>query len=244
MHIKQLLRRFTPRTVPASAAAILVAAGSAARMGGIDKVMADLGGKPLIVHALQAFERVPRISEIVVVTRPDLLERVSQLCQEYQITKVRVVIQGGDTRTESVQCGLDHLSKEIRLVAIHDAARPLIEPAVIEEALAVAGKTGAAAPALPVKDTIKVCKGDKVVCTPDRSKLRAVQTPQCFDCDLLRGALQKAKKDGISLTDDCSAMEHLGMRVHMTAGSERNFKVTTPLDLQLARLLLEQEETP
>ena len=156
----------------------------------------------------------------------------------YEITKLRCVICGGASRTESVCRGMEQVSKKTKLVAIHDAARPLVDGHTIAQALYQAAKTGAAAPAIPVKDTIKVVKKGVVVTTPDRSRLQAVQTPQCFDRDMLMGALNKALTDGIPLTDDCSAMKHLGLPVYLTEGSERNFKVTTPLDLELARLLV------
>ena len=218
-------------------AAIIVAAGSAARMGGIDKVMADLAGMPLIAHSLLAFQQSELIHEIVVVTRPDLVDPVRHLCRLREISKLICVVPGGASRTESVCRGLAQVSQQAKLVAIHDAARPLIDQQTIARALRKAAKTGAAAPALPVKDTIKVVKRDAVVTTPERSKLMAVQTPQCFDKELLQGAFQKAQADQITLTDDCSAMEHLGLPVYLTQGAERNFKVTTPLDLELARLL-------
>lgn len=228
------------RPTPPPTAAIIVAAGSAARMGGIDKVMAELAGKPLILHSLQTFQASDMIHEIIVVTRPDLVDKIRHICRLHDITKLKCVTCGGADRTASVRNGLDQVTKSMKLVAIHDAARPLIDELTIAKALRKAAKTGAAAPALPVKDTIKVVKKDVVLTTPDRSKLMAVQTPQCFDKRMLIGALNKAAADQITLTDDCSALEHMGLPVFMTEGSERNFKVTTPLDLDLARLLVDQ----
>ena len=229
------------RPTPPPTAAIIVAAGSAARMGGIDKVMAELAGKPLILHSLLTFQASDMVHEIIVVTRPDLVDQIRHLCMLHGITKNTCVVCGGADRTESVRKGMEQVSKKMKLVAIHDAARPLIDEETIAKALRKAAKTGAAAPALPVKDTIKVVKKDAVVTTPDRSKLMAVQTPQCFDKRMLVGALNKAVKDQITLTDDCSAMEHMGLPVYLTPGSERNFKVTTPLDLDLARLLVTKD---
>lgn len=244
MEVTKVMRTVSKgmRPTPPFTTAVIVAAGSAARMGGIDKVMADLAGKPLIAHSLLAFQHSALVHEIVVVTRPDLVDKVRHICRLYEIGKLTGVVSGGATRTESVQNGLAQVNKQAKLVAIHDAARPLIGQDTIAKALRKAAKTGAAAPALPVKDTIKVTKKGVVVVTPDRSRLQAVQTPQCFDKRMLRGALHKAAADQVSLTDDCSAMEHLGLPVYLTEGSERNFKVTTPLDLELARLLVQQEE--
>lgn len=231
----------TLRSAPPHTTAILVAAGSATRMNGIDKVMADLAGRPLIAYSLLAFQASDMVHEIIVVTRPDLVDKVRHICRLYEITKLNCVVSGGDSRAESVKNGAAKVSKETRLVAIHDAARPLIDQQTITLALRKAAKTGAAAPALPVKDTVKVVNKDTVVTTPDRSKLMSVQTPQCFDRDMLSAALTKAQIDKIALTDDCSAMEHLGLPVYLTSGSERNFKITTPLDLDFARILVSQQ---
>lgn len=218
--------------------AVIVAAGNASRMGGIDKVMAPLNGEPMIVRTVRTFQNCPAIREIVVVTRPDLIVPISSLCADF--TKVRAVIAGGDSRPKSVQMGLSALSKDVQLAAIQDGARPLITEEVIDRTVRAAHSYGAAAPAVPVKDTVKVIQGGIVAATPDRSKLRAVQTPQVFDVDLLRGALQKAQRDGAEITDDCSAVERMGMSVRLVEGDERNLKVTTPMDLKIAELLLEE----
>ena len=112
---------------------------------------------------------------------------------------------------------------------------------MIDRAIRAANTYGAAAPAIPVKDTVKTVEGGIVVNTPDRAKLRAVQTPQVFDMDLLKGALQKAEADGAEVTDDCSAVERLGMKIKIVEGDEENLKVTTPLDLKIAQMLLEEK---
>ena len=155
--------------------------------------------------------------------------------------KVRAVVTGGASRQESVWLGLNAFSGKIQLAAVHDGARPLISWELIDRTVRAANSYGAAAPAIPVKDTIKVERGGLVESTPDRSHLRAVQTPQVFDFDLLRGALQKARDDGAEVTDDCSAVERLGMKIRLVEGEERNLKVTTPLDLKIAELLLEEQ---
>ena len=218
--------------------AVIVAAGSASRMGGIDKVMAPLGGEPMILRTVRAFQQCEAITEIVVVTRQDLIQPIMDLCRD--MDKVRAVVAGGGSRQESVWLGLNALSDKARLAAIHDGARPLISDALIDKTVRAANTYGAAAPAIPVKDTIKVEKGGLIDSTPDRATLRAVQTPQVFDFDLLRGALQKAQKEGAALTDDCSAVERLGMKIRLVQGEERNLKVTTPIDLKIAEMLLEE----
>lgn len=221
-------------------AAIIVAAGSASRMGGVDKIFAPIAKLPVICRTLAAFNNHPLIDEIVVVTRPDVLERMSRVCVAYE--KVHIVVAGGASRAESVQKGLAAVSEAAQLVAVHDGARPLIPASVITGAVTRAAKFGAAAPAIPVKDTIKVSEHGAIDATPPRETLFAVQTPQVFDADLLRGALQNALEKGIPLTDDCSAVEALGMSVQLTEGSEENIKITTPLDLELAEAILARRD--
>ena len=220
--------------------AVIVAAGNASRMGGIDKVMAELKGEPMIVRTVRTFQECDAISEIVIVTREDLIQPITALCRE--MPKVKAVVCGGKSRQESVGIGLGALSSKVKLAAIHDGARPLITWQVIDRTVRAANSYGAAAPAIPVKDTIKVVEGRVVKNTPDRSTLFAVQTPQVFDFDLLRGALKKAEVDGAAVTDDCSAVELMGMSVKIVEGDEHNIKVTTPMDLRIAEMLLEEEK--
>ena len=218
--------------------AVIVAAGSASRMGGIDKVMAPLGGEPMIVRTVRAFQDCDAIRDIVVVTREDLIRPITSLCAG--MDKVIAVVAGGASRQESVHLGLNALPGKTELAAIHDGARPLVSYEVIDRAVRAANTYGAAAPAVPVKDTVKRVQGGVVTDTPDRASLRAVQTPQVFDFDLLRGALKKAKDEGAQVTDDCSAVERMGFSVKIVEGEERNIKVTTPMDLKIAEMLLEE----
>ena len=217
--------------------AVIVAAGNASRMGGIDKVMAELKGEPMIVRTVRTFQECDAISEIVIVTRPDLIVPISQLCRE--MPKVKAVVAGGKSRQESVNLGLNALSDQVKLAAIQDGARPLITWQVIDRVVRAANSYGAALPCVPVKDTIKIGDGGVVKSTPDRATLFAAQTPQVFDFDLLRAALKKAEQDEFSVTDDASAVEYLGMKVKIVDGDERNIKVTTPMDLKIAEMLLE-----
>lgn len=220
--------------------AVIVAAGTASRMGGIDKIMAPLKGEPIIVHTVRAFEACDAIREIVIVTRPDLMQTVMGLCRAFQ--KVRAVVAGGSSRPESVRNGLNALSSKVKLAAIQDGARPLITHQVIDRVVRAANTYGAAAPGIPVKDTVKVVQGGVVSATPERDRLQAIQTPQVFQFDLLRGALKKAEEDGAEITDDCSAVERLGMSVKIVEGDERNMKITTPIDLKIAQVLMEDEQ--
>ncbi|MBE6934517.1 MAG: 2-C-methyl-D-erythritol 4-phosphate cytidylyltransferase [Ruminococcaceae bacterium] len=237
MDISKIIKAVERRTGRMSCGAVIVAAGTASRMGGIDKVMAPLGGVPMIQRTVRTFQESDVIREIVIVTRQDLVTPIMELCRSFD--KVTAVTVGGDGRQDSVEIGLSALSKNIRLAAIQDGARPLITQQVIARTVKAANACGAAAPAIPVKDTVKVVRDGVVTETPDRSTLRAVQTPQAFDVDLLKAALYKAREEGAAVTDDCSAVERLGMPVKIVEGDERNIKVTTPLDLKIAELLLE-----
>jgi len=219
--------------------AVIVAAGSASRMGGKDKIMENLGGEPLIVKTVKAFQRCDAVSEIVIVTREDLMVKIMGLVRG--MSKVKAVVAGGKERSESVNLGLNALSADVKLAAVHDGARPLVTWQLIDRVVRAAHAYGAAAPGVPVKDTVKVVAGGVVKNTPDRNTLRAIQTPQVFDFDLLRAALKQARADGAAITDDCSAVERMGKSVKLVDGDERNMKVTTPMDLEIVRLLWEEQ---
>ena len=228
---------FLSRMRKTHAAAIIVAAGEARRMGA-DKQMLELAGVPVLLHTLKAFEVSPLISEIIVVTRTDTLELVAGLAKTAGITKLTKVMAGGETRTESVQNGLYAVSHRAKLVAIHDGARPLVSQKIILDAVNKAVKYNAAAPAVPVKSTIKQVQRGYVVSTPERSELYEVQTPQVFDVDLIKGAIAAATKSGKQYTDDCAAVEAIGATVYITKGAYENMKLTTPEDLIIAEMFL------
>lgn len=220
--------------------AVIVAAGNASRMEGIDKALALLGGEPVIVQTVKAFQSCPAIEEIVIVTRQDLLEKMVELTEDFP--KVKAVVVGGADRTQSVLCGLQALSEKVQLAAIHDGARPLITPDLITKTVSAADFHGAAAPAIPVKDTIKTVQNHWVYGTPDRSSLRAVQTPQVFYLPDLLTALYTGISQGAAFTDDCSALERMGIPVYLVDGQESNIKITTPMDLKVAQLLWEERQ--
>ena len=216
---------------------ILVAAGTASRMKGVDKVFFELGDMPLFIHSLIPFQDSDLIEEIVIITRQDILAQVGHLCKVYGINKVTRVVCGGDSRTESVLKGLDEVNSKVDLVAIHDAARPFVTREVLEEAIQRASVTGAAAPGIPVKDTVKLASHGIVKETLPREQLFAIQTPQVFEINLIKGAIRKAISDEAQLTDDCSAVERIGFHVVITEGNEKNMKLTTPNDLLLAQAI-------
>lgn len=237
------ITNFARKVIPCkTCGAVIVAAGAARRMDGVDKIMADLKGEPLIVHTVRAFQEAAVIRQIVIVTRPDLIVPISDLCRKAGFDKVILVVAGGQTRQESVMLGLGCLPKDTKLAVIQDGARPLVTAQLVDRVVRAANTYGAAAPGVPVKDTIKEAKGGVVQSTPDRRLLFAAQTPQVFDLDLIRGALSRAQQDEAEVTDDCSAVERLGMSVRLVPGEEDNFKVTTRQDLLLARALMEERQ--
>ena len=235
--LKKIFRQKPQRSME-YCSAVIVAAGNATRMQGEDKIFSQIGDKTVICHTLDAFMESQYVDEIILVTRADVLGHLSSLCKAKGYDKVTSIVEGGATRAESVMRGLDYVSEKAGLAAIHDGARPLITVDIINDTIGKAQKFYAAAPAIPVKDTIKQAENHFVSGTPDRSMLFAVQTPQVFDYDLLRGALKKAIDEGVPITDDCSAVEAIGMRVYLSEGSEENIKITTPLDLALAEAIL------
>lgn len=218
--------------------AIVVAAGSAQRMQGVDKIMANLGGEPVILRSLRALAECELVDEVIVVTREDLLEPIGLLRQKENLTKIKKIIIGGADRAHSVLNGVQEADKRATVIAVHDGARPFVSTAIIEKAIEEAGRSGAAAPAIPVTDTIKVAENGVATKTPDRAALFAVQTPQAFDADLLKGALHYCISRHIPITDDCSAVEQLGKKVVLTQGSDQNIKITTPFDLVLGEAIL------
>jgi 2-C-methyl-D-erythritol 4-phosphate cytidylyltransferase len=211
-------------------------------MQGIDKVMAPLGEKPLVYYAVKAFEENPKIFEIVVVTREDLMETLGGIFAQSNFKKVKAVVIGGKNRLESVMNGVACVSPKATHIAVHDGARPLVSQDIISDTVKLAVDKGAAAPAIPVKDTVKTAHNNAVTATPPREILRAVQTPQIFDADLFRAALTNAQEKELAVTDDCSCVEALGMRVFLSQGEERNLKVTTPMDLKIANLYWEENK--
>lgn len=239
-----LLKRLRKKREPQGprCSAVVPAAGSSRRMEGQDKILLPLDDIPVLVHTLQALSASEYIQEIVVVTREDLIVPVGQLCRDCALDKVTKVLIGGATRADSVLAGVEEVSGRAELIAVHDGARPLVTVEVIDETIRKAAECGAAAPAVPVKDTIKRAIGGVVEETPDRAQLFAIQTPQVFDGDLLLGALRKAVEDGAAITDDCSAVERIGMKVCLTEGSYENIKITTPADMLVAEAILHSRD--
>lgn len=223
--------------------AVVPAAGSSRRMGGENKLFAFLDGIPVLARTLMALNATPEIDEIVVATREEDLIAVGDLCRDYGITKPVKIVRGGADRAESVLAACMECREDANYIAVHDGARPLADPELIGRVIAYCRKTNAAAAAVPAKDTIKVVREDGcVISTPNRSTLRCMQTPQVFDAQLLRAALQAAVESEAVITDDCSAVERIGKEVYLTEGSWENIKITTPEDMLLAEAILQKRE--
>ena len=217
--------------------AIIVAAGSSVRMGGVDKLFAELMGRPLLAWTLSAFKRCAVINDIVVVSSSNSIPRLEALVDEWRFAShVSAIIPGGDTRQESVRAGLEAASGAA-IVAIHDGARPLVTSELIEQGVALAEKTGAALCAMPAHDTVKVAEGDPplVQSTLEREMLWLAQTPQSFELSLILEAHRAAEAVA---TDDAALVEALGRPVTIYPGSPSNIKVTTAEDLLVADVLL------
>lgn len=219
---------------------IIVAAGKSERMGSdVDKAFLSLGTRPVLAYSLLAFEQCPLIDGVILVVRKDRLDSARGLAQIFGCAKVRAVVVGGTTRQASVMNGMEQLGEDVRIVAVHDGARPCVTPELIAETIRSAKRCGSGVAAVKITDTIKeVDRGMIVSRTVDRAKLWAVQTPQTFRVDLLLKACQNAAKKNLSVTDEASAVEAIGEPVHLVPASWSNIKVTAPVDLSLAASLL------
>jgi 2-C-methyl-D-erythritol 4-phosphate cytidylyltransferase len=222
--------------------AIIVAAGKGTRMGpNIDKIFLQLNGLPVVGHTWKTFDAAPAIDEIILVVRDGMQPAFTQLVERQQLTKPFQLVPGGPERQDSVWNGLAAVGSDCEIVAIQDAARPCTTHRLITATIEAARQTGAAVAAQPVTDTIKQSlDGELIERTVDRSKLWAVQTPQTFRVDLIRGALAEVRRRGLLVTDDTAACELLGLPVKLVPSNQPNPKITRPEDLPYVELLLKQ----
>lgn len=223
------------------ASAIIVAAGKGSRMKqGMNKQYMLLKNKPVLAHTIEAFEKVGHINEIIVVINKKdrvLFEKQIRQCHTY--SKIAAVVYGGYDRQASVYNGLSVVSEDAQIVSVHDGARPLVTPEIIENAIITAMEKGVGCVGVPLKDTIKRTGKDAVVeATLDRSTLWSVQTPQVFRKDILERVHKRAAEAGFRGTDDAVLAERLGYPVHMVMGSYSNIKLTTPEDLVFAEAIM------
>ena len=237
--IQSLRSRFSTAPVEARCAAVILAAGSSVRMGS-DKILAKLGELPVLARTLRPFQYCDCVQEIVVVTSAEKLGEVTELCREYNIGKVSKVVCGGKTRAESALAGVSEVSDRLPLIAIHDGARPLVTEELIRRTVEAAAQYLAVVPAIRSTDTLKTADADgTIIGTVDRESTWRIQTPQVFQAELIKGALTRAMKQGVPLTDDSSAMELLGVKTRLVEGDEENIKLTKPLDFLLAAAILQ-----
>jgi len=231
-------------------AVILPAAGLGTRMGRPSPERAGtsrkqfmlLEGSPILLHTIRKFVSCPSVTEIVVALRKDDVAWVETMLAAERPPKPVRLVEGGGTRQQSVENALERLGPDIDLVAVHDAVRPFIEPAVIERAVREAAESGAAIVGIVPVDTIKQVRRNKIHGTLPRDRLVLAQTPQVFRHALLRRAFDKAREDGFVGTDESSLVERLEqVEVSVVAGSDRNIKITKPSDMYLARLFLAEE---
>ena len=220
---------------------VVVAAGASVRMGK-DKLSMDLGGQSVLSVTLSSLRECSAVDEIVVVTRPERAEEIRLIREATGNDKISKIVFGGKTRTESAFAGVSAVSRKAKIICIHDGARPFVSERLVSDVVRQAVLHNAAAPALPVKETVKTAENGFVSGTLDRSKLYAVQTPQAFDASIIKSALTKAVKDGVTYTDDCAAVEAIGCPVYLSAGEEENLKITTPIDIALARVIQRRRE--
>lgn len=212
-------------------------------MRGLDKLFTDVAGRPLLAHAIAPFQECAAVDRIVLVLAAENVERGQALVREYNFSKVRAVIPGGERRQDSVRLGVEALRPgsgqalgECDYVAVHDGARPMVDAKLIARGLEAMQETGAVVPAVPLADTVKeVGRGGIVERTVDRTRLWAVQTPQFFRYDLL---VRAHREHPAAVTDDAAMLEAMGIPVKIFPGDKQNIKVTTPEDLELVRALL------
>lgn len=215
---------------------IVVASGRSERMGGVDKLWADVQGLPVLSHSVATLAHIPNLTDLVVVLRPQMIEHAQTLRDHAPWTSVTHLVAGGEHRQDSVYHGLNAL-RPCDIVLIHDGARPLVPLSIARAGIDTAARSGAATAALPVADTIKQVTDGVVVATLDRRNLWAVQTPQVFRYALLVRAYAECGDARTTVTDDCALVERLGVAVHTFVGSPLCHKVSTPFDLTLVRLL-------
>jgi 2-C-methyl-D-erythritol 4-phosphate cytidylyltransferase len=209
-------------------------------MGGdVDKAFLSLGPKPMLAYSLMAFQQCELIDEVVIVVRKERVDSARAMAQMFGCTKVRSVVAGGTRRQSSVANGMAGLGDDVRVVVVHDGARPCVTPRIIGDTVQSALTHGSGVAAVKVTDTVKyVERGLTVTRTVDRDKLWAVQTPQAFAFDLLKAALEEVRKRKATVTDEASAVELLGKEVRLVPAPASNIKVTMADDMLLAAALL------
>lgn len=220
--------------------AIIVAAGTSSRMHGIDKQLLDIGGMPVIARAVFAFQKSDLVSEIIIVTRKEIIDEIKNLTIKYNLNKVKSIVVGGSTRQESVFNGIRECSCDY--IAIHDGARPFVSQKVIKETIEEAFEKGCVAAAVTAKDTVKIADSDNLITkTVNRDTVRLMQTPQVFNLKLYMNAMNTVENSK-DFTDDCMLMEKAGYKVYTVESSSLNIKITTRDDIILGNAIVGGDE--
>ncbi|MBI3895607.1 MAG: 2-C-methyl-D-erythritol 4-phosphate cytidylyltransferase [Acidobacteria bacterium] len=222
-------------------AAILPAAGLGVRMGLHKKPLLKLDDTPILVHTLRKFSTCQDITEIFIAAPPEDMAEIQTMLKREDLGKSVTAVPGGSHRQESVENCLRVVPPDTDLVAVHDAVRPFVSPALISAVIEEAAKTGAAILGVLSVDTVKQVERTRILGTLPRERIVLAQTPQVFRYDVLKRAFAKAREEDFHGTDEASLVEHLGEEITVVPGSERNIKITKPSDLDLARFYLEQE---
>ncbi len=224
--------------------AIIVAAGRSERLpGAVPKQFQPVAGRPVVAHTLRRFDLCPDVTDVLLVVAREHIPYASEaVVERFQIRKVVGVVEGGQSRFESVRKGLMSVDSSSDIVIVHDGVRPMISPALISRAVAACIKDDAAILALPAGSTVKRAEGDYVLATLDRSKLYMAQTPQVFRYPLLLDSYARASDETRMYTDDAAVVEAAGYKVRILRGDENNIKITTSSDLGLMRYLLTAEQ--
>lgn len=227
-----------PETNKPDTSVILVCAGNASRMNGVNKILMPLGKSNVIGICMQAFQQCEDVAEIIIVTKSEHAQAIRETAESLQISKLTQITDGGATRQESVMQGLKLVSKFTNYIAVHDGARPLVKPEHISKVIRDARVFGGATLGVPVKDTIKIVDDGLITDTPPRHTLYITQTPQVFRKRLYFEAVDFALEHHLNFTDDCQLVESIGGKVCMTTGDYTNIKITTPEDRIIAEVLL------
>ena len=221
-----------------SVSVILAAAGHAERMQGLNKQLAMLKGKPVIAYSMLVFENIEEVREIIVAARECDTDIIANIALDNGITKFAGCADGGNSRQQSVMNALKLVSKETELIAVHDAARPLVDPEHVKQCIKDASVFGGSVLGVPVKDTIKQVEDGLITDTPDRSKLYITQTPQIFKKKHYYNGVNFALEHELEFTDDCQLVEAVGIKVNMTVSDYKNIKITTPEDMAVAEAMM------
>jgi len=224
---------------------VIAAAGKGERMGQpVPKQFLPLGGMPILLHTIRAFEHMSALVSLLVAVHPRYLQDTERWCRALRIHHLTALVPGGSTRQASVWNALQHPSiAHVDVVLVHDAVRPFVSQSLLNRLLAAVQHAPAVVPALPLKDTIKQVESQQVRCTLNRSELVAVQTPQAFHRAVLVDAHRAAQQQGWIGTDDAALVEQIGVPVAVVPGEEHNLKITTPFDLHIAQLLLDHRQS-